>query len=220
MLAMRIISGLLAGMLAGIAIVLLNPLPSFARLAPLTGGEVHSFSYQAAHTRGIEPQLREFLGLPGRGSSRRALSDPALRHLRASLIVLPDPAGGEPALGVRISVLARDNAVWRGRLGLNDYWLIGLPGQGALFADGHSNYWHYQRDHSWGTVRGGAAERLAERYPLSAQATAAGSLGLTGGNGIWRGQRGELRETLLPQAEGAPGWVIDLRLPAPVPPVP
>lgn len=215
----RLLVGFLAGLAAGFLLVLLNPVAYLARLAPLPAAESLSVSYRADHGRGFEPALGRFLGW-GTDADRRALTDPALRHVNANLVLLSTGPDGEAGLGLRISALDSGNSVWRGRLATRDWWLLAWPGQGSIAGAGYSNYWLMLRDTAWAGLRGKGREGLAGAYLLSASAPGRPAPELKGLRGSLAGQDIELREVLEPDPREVSRRVIQLRLPGPPPPVP
>lgn len=215
----RLLAGFLAGLATGFLLVLLNPLAYLARLAPLPAAESLAVTYRAEHSRGFQPVLRRFLGW-GTDADRRALTDPALRHVNANLMVLPGGPEGEAGLGLRVSALDPGNSIWRGRLATRDWWLLGWPGQGSAAGAGYSNYWLLLRDTAWAGLRGKGQEGLAGAYPLSARSPGRPAPELRGLRGGLAGQDIELREVLEPDPREVSRRVIQLRLPAPPQPAP
>lgn len=215
----RLIAGFLTGLLAGFLLVLLNPMAWLARLAPLPGEDTLAITYRAEHSRGFQPSPGRFLGW-GADADRRALTEPALRHVNANLMVLPGGPDGEVGLGVRISALDPGNSVWRARLATRDWWLLGWPGQGSAAGAAYSNYWPLLRDTVWAGLRGKGQAGLGEAYALSANSPGRPPPELLGLRGALDGQEIELRERLEPDPREVARRVIQLRLPAPPQPAP
>lgn len=197
-----------AGLVAGVLLVFANPLVRVGEQEALALSTVAK-RYTAPDTRGFDIGLTSFLGT---GAGPRALEDPANRHVRVSIVVLPAGDGFPAALAVKASVLSPQNSLWRARLGTLDAWNIWWPGEGSVMVSGYTNYWAVLRDLIWSTVRGRSDRGLAEAYDLSALPPAGHWTGVMGTGGRFAGQPGDLRERLLPRPGDQPAWELDLRL--------
>jgi len=215
----RLLTGFLCGLVAGAVLVLVNPLPYIAQLAPLPAGDSLSIAWRGEHSRGFVPTLSRFLGW-GADADRRALTDPALRHVSASLVVLSGGPDGEVGLGFRISALDPGNSIWRGRLATRDWWLLAWPGHGSAAGASYSNYWRLLRDTAWAGLRGKGRDGLAGTYRLSAKTPGRRMPELHGLRGQFAGGTGELREVLEPDPREGSRRIIQLQLPATPPPAP
>ncbi len=203
------ILGLTLGIVAGAALLLFNPLTVRGPLAPIDANLVPDKSYRMDDYRGMSPDLVSLL----RGSARSgeaALAAPALANLRMAIIVLPAGDGRPAALAVKVSTLAEQNSLWRARLGTLDYWNLFWPGEGSVFANGHSNYWPLVQDRFLAMRPGGKVE-AETAYALSAPPPAGTLTGVSGAAGRYAGYIGEIRESLLPAAAGEPGWQLSLK---------
>ncbi len=195
-----IVVGLICGAVTGLAAVLLNPVWLLDRPAPLNSGEVRIINYELGQVRGLSAGVAALLG---GGQTARALEDAAIRNTRVALVELPGGAGYPPAIAIKLSMVGDDNALWRARLGMKDYWSVLWLGEGGLFVVGRSNYWPVLRDSVLSFLRGEGQRGLASRYRLSAGVTGGRVIGVSGD---WNGVDGEVRESLLPKAEQLPGW--------------
>lgn len=208
---MRILAGVLGlilGGVAGLALLLANPLSLVGRLDPLSPTAAPPKAYRWDGARGMETGMADLLGLGDRDSAT-AFRDPALAHVRIGTVVLPAGDGLPAALAVKVSVLSPQNSLGRARLGTLDYWNVAWPGEGALFASGYSNFWAPARDLLLAGIRGGGTESLAPSYSLSALPPANLALGVVGATGRYAGASGQLREALAPAAGGA-AWTLAL----------
>ncbi len=202
-----VVLGLLCGALTGVAAVLVNPAWLLDRPAPLSSGELRIINYELGQTRGLSAGVSSLLGA---GRVGGALDDAGIRNTRVALIELPAGPGHPAAIAVKFSMVSADNALWRARLGMRDYWSILWLGEGGLFVVGQSNYWLVLRDSVLSFVRGEGQRGLAPRYRLSAGSAADGGSRLIGVSGAWSRVTGEVRESLLPNASQLPGWELEL----------
>lgn len=209
-----VVLGLLAGVLAGIGLILASPAAWFSGATPLPADLAPSKAYRWDDFRGSETGVRDLLGIGGRRPGV-ALFDPALANVRIGIITLPAGEGSPAAIAVKISTISGSNSLWKARLGTADHWNILWPGTGAVFATGHSNYWSLARDSFWAAVRGGGRELLATEYQISAEPPSGQATGVTGSAGRYAGYAGEYRESLFP-AEGGPDWTLALKVTPPV----
>lgn len=202
------VSGLVLGILAGVTVLLFNPLTARGPLAPVQANLVPEKSYRMDDYRGMSPDLNSlFRG--GAQSDEHALAAPALANLRIGIVVLPAGNGRPAALAVKVSTLAEQNSLWRAQLGTLDYWNIFWPGEGSVYASGYSNYWPLLQDRFLAMFRGDDAG--AEAYALSAPPPAGQLTGVSGAAGRYAGFIGDIRETLLPAASAEPGWQLSLK---------
>jgi len=206
--------GLLLGILAGTALLLLNPVASFRGLPPLPAELAPATAYRWDEYRGIGGGVGDLLGL-ARPDRATALMDPALPHVRIGIVVLPAGAGQPAALAVKVSALAEENSVWRAQLGTHDYWNIFWPGEGSLFASSYSNYWSVARDAFFAALVGGEPEPTEPAYAVTAPPPRGGTAGVIGASGRYAGFTGEIREQMYRPAPGAdrpePDWAIAIK---------
>ena len=213
--------GLVLGILVGACLVLANPLAWFdGELPPLPAELAPAKAYRWEDYRGIEAGAADLLGV-GRQDRDAALMDPALRHVRIGIVVLPAGEGAPAALAVKVSAIAEENSLWRAQLGTHDYWNIFWPGEGSVFASGYSNFWGVIRDTFFAAARDGDLESVATAYPLSAPSPLGNSTGVTGASGRYARFTGEFREQLFPAPPAAKtkdrDWEIALKVnPPPV----
>jgi len=206
--------GLFLGLLVGAGVVLLNPL-AWLRGLPALSAEVAPFrAYRGEAYRGIDLSAASLLRA-GRQDEEVALMDPALRHVRVGIIVLPAGDGAPAALAVKISAAADSNSLWRAQLGTNDYWNIFWPGEGSIFAASYSNYWDVMRDGFFAVLGGDGGGASAAGYPVSAPPPPGSAAGVTGAAGRYAGFTGEIRELLYPAAREAkgrdPDWAVAIK---------
>jgi len=199
-------AGLLLGVIAGLALVLGNPLVHVGALdGPVAGGAGMVARYTMPEVTGLQLGPGPLLGLAG-----GADADPALRAVRVGITVLPASATLPAALAVKVSVLSPQNSLWRARLGLLDYWSVAWPGEGSVFATGYSNFWALGRDLVVALASGQGRAGLELAYSMSALPPADDAAGLFGSSGRYAGLRGSIHETLEPAPDGPPAWTLRL----------
>ena len=211
------LSGLVLGVVAGVGLLLANPLAWLGGLPPLSSELAPPKAYRWDDYRGVRLGTADLLGV-GRRDPDVALASPALSLVRIGMVVLPAGDGVPAALAVKISVIAEENSLWRARLGSHDYWNIFWPGEGSAFAAGYSDYWGIVRDRFFSAL--GGPEPAADGYAISAPSPLGISQGVTGATGRYAGFTGEIRERLLPSASGDfTEWALALKAnPPPVVP--
>jgi len=209
--------GFLLGVIAGVALLLGNPLAYFRGLPPLPPDLAPAKSYRWDDYRGMRGGVADLLGIAGRDAGV-ALMDPALQRVRAGIVVLPAGEGTPAALALKVSAIAEENSLWRAELGTHDYWSITWPGEGGVFANAYSNQWTLARDSFFALVLGN--DSLATAYPVTAPPPAAGVAAVTGATGRYAGFTGEIRETLYPAKDGrGVDWAVSIKVnPPPVAP--
>lgn len=204
-----IIGGLLAGLLAGLWLVFANPLVLAGRLPPASGEASEELRFRSGATLPLEGTVATLFGVGGRGVLD---STPVNRNLQGVAVIVDDLQGGAPAAVVRVSVAARQNALWKARLGTLDYWLVHRPGEGSYFAAGYSNYFGVAGDLTWSRIRGRGRAGLASAYELAAHPPASHGGGLIGASGVYRDASGEVRGQVSPEAAGGSEWFLGVRL--------
>lgn len=206
------ILGLALGILAGAALLLLNPLSWFGGLPPLPTDLAPARAYRWENFRGMESTVAELLGV-ARPKRDVALQDPALRHVRVGIVVLPAGNGAPAALAIKVAMLDDANSLWRAQLGTDDYWNIFWPGEGSVFANAYSNYWALARDAFFASVAG--SELMEESYPVTAPPPLRDPAGVTGASGRYAGFTGETRELLYPAPPNSdrvdPDWALAVK---------
>lgn len=222
MRALVAVLGLVLGILAGAALLLLNPLAWFRGLPPLPADLAPAKAYRWEDYRGMTGGVADLLGL-GRPDREVALRDPALAHVRIGIVVLPAGEGAPAALAVKVSAIDDGNALWRAQLGTDDTWSIFWPGEGSVFADAYNNFWTVARDGFFAGILGGDRDLMAPSYPVTAPAPLGAPTGVTGASGRYAGFTGEIREILFPVPAGAdrpdPDWALAVKAnPPPVAP--
>lgn len=206
--------GLVLGLLVGACMVLVNPLAWIGGLPPLSAELAPFKAYRGEAYRGIDLSAASLLRA-GRQDPEIALMDPALRHVRIGIIVLPAGDGAPAALAVKVSAAAESNALWRAQLGTNDYWNIYWPGEGSIFAAGYSNYWAVMRAGFFAALGIGGQGSSTTGYPVSAPPPPGSAAGVTGAAGRYAGFTGEIRELLYPAADEGnrsdPDWAVAVK---------
>ncbi|MEO7386248.1 MAG: hypothetical protein ABIX37_04865 [Gammaproteobacteria bacterium] len=214
MRAVVAILGLVLGVLAGIALLLLNPLTWLRGLPPLPSDLAPTKAYRWDAYRGIDGGVRDLLGMTRRNRAV-ALKDSALSHMRIGIVVLPAGEGAPAALAVKVSVIAGENSLWRAQLGTHDYWSIFWPGEGSVFAIGYSNYWPVARDAFFAAILPGDRSVMSPSYALSAPSRLDDPAGVTGASGRYAGFTGEIREQLYLAPPGSarsePDWTLAIK---------
>lgn len=200
--------GLVLGIAAGFGIALANPMALFGGLGPMNAPRPLTRTYHLDEARGAPVGVAALLGLARPGAA--GFRDPANRNVRMGVVVLPAGDGMPAALAVRTSVVAEDNSLWQARLGVTDYFNIGWPGTGSVFAIGYGNYWKFARDQVWSVARGGKG--LAASYPVSALPPPGQARGVIGASGRYAGAGGDLRQVLAPRPDATPEWTLTLAL--------
>ncbi len=201
--------GLALGIIAGISLLLVNPLSWLGGPTALPEDLAPPKAYRLDDFRGMEVGALDLLGLGGRKRAV-ALMDPALALVRVGIVVLPAGQGMPAALAVKVSTIAEANSLWRAQLGTNDVWNIMWPGDGSVFAAGYSNFWTLARDSFFAALRGGGRDLLAESYVLSAAPPQDSATGVTGAAGRYAGFTGEIREAIYPGDKG-PDWTLAIK---------
>ena len=135
--------------------------------------------------------------------------EPAIRYARAEIVALSGDAGSPPALGVRLSAIARPNSLLRARLGLVTAWDVAWPEKGTVLLAGSENFWMPLRDGLWSGVRGRGFQPGGARYLLP-PIPGLGSPTLVGGSGEFAGAHGAFREEFSP-VPARPGDLVGLR---------
>ncbi len=189
--------GLFLGIVAGVALLAWNPLmwPGV-----LTGDTAARRTYGGESFRGMDGSVADLLGLaPEAGTAEPRAGGPlpgaTLSGVRIGMVRLPSGAGSPAALAVKVSVIDGSNALWRARLGTDDYWNIFWPGEGSVFAAGYSNAWPLVRDRLALLV--GVAQGADDGSPLrllSAPPPAGVWTGVIGASGRYAGYVGGIRE--------------------------
>jgi hypothetical protein len=196
------IAGFLCGMAFGLALVVLNPVVFTQPAPPAPAGALRTLGWQAAHFRGIALTPQALLGLSSAGEAGDPFADPGIRHTRAEVMAIPAGAVG-PALGIRLSALARHNSLLRARLGTVSQTNVMWPTVGSLFLAGSENLWTPLRDGLWSAARGRGFHPGQAGYLLPPMSGVAGTPVVIGAGGRYVGARGKYRETFTPGADGS-----------------
>lgn len=203
------VAGLALGIVAGLGLVLANPLVRVGALPSPAGAAPGLASrYTMGEAAGLGLGIAQFLGLAW--GDDPLLANVGTRGIRIGIAVLPAADGNPPGLAVKASVLSPQNSLWRARLGLLDYWNIAWPGQGSLFATGYTNFWSLHRDLVFAVATGQGRAGLDAEYPVSALPPATDDRGIHGSSGRFAGARGSIHETLEPRLDAPPTWVLVL----------
>jgi hypothetical protein len=204
------IVGLAVGLLLGGALLMLNPITLTQARPAVFAGPVRSLAWQSGGGyRGFEVTPYGLLGARNDRGPALGFREPAIRYARVEVVTLSGEDGSKPALGVRLSAIARPNSLVRARLGVATAWNIIWPDRGTLLLSGSENLWKPLRDGLWSAVRGRGFQPGKSRYPLPA-VPGLQSPALVGGSGPFTGARGAFREEFAPVREH-PGDLIGRR---------
>jgi len=203
------VSGLVAGLAAGMVMLLFNPLALPARSPNEAADLLIVKQYAYPVYRGLDFSAGAFLGRSPEHGRNTVFQEPAIRNIRASIMVLPADNRSGAALGVKLSSLSADNSVLGGRLAADSYWSIIWPGQGSYFLVGHENYWKLLRDRLLGIVDPAVPDYAVSVPPAF----------IAGVSGRFSGVSGTYDETLRPAAGPPAAWSGVVRI-RPVPPGP
>lgn len=214
MRALVVVLGLLLGLLAGVSLLLMNPLAWLRGLPPLPADLAPATAYRWDEFRGVDGGVANLFGM-ARRNREVALVDPALANVRIGIVVLPAGAGLPAALAVKVSAIDEKNSLWRAQLGTDDHWSIFWPGEGSVFANAYSNYWTVMRDVFFASLIGGNREHMAPSYAVTAPPPSGEPTGVTGASGRHAGFTGEIRELLYPAPPDSkrtdPDWAIAIK---------
>jgi hypothetical protein len=195
------ILGLVLGIVAGVALLLFNPLMVRGPLASLKANLVPDKSYRMDDYRGMSPDLNSLLR-GGAGSGENALAAPALANLRIAIIVLPAGDGRPAALAVKVSTVAEQTHCGAQPVrSITEYF---PPGEGSVFS--------LYRATGAGQVPGDASWLM---HAKSARLSPHRHLRPADwcqrcGWSLCR-LHGEIREGLLPATASEPGWQLSLK---------
>jgi hypothetical protein len=189
--------GLLIGGLLGAALVLLNPITLAQGTPAGLNGAVRTFSWAAGGGyRGFDLTPSGLLGARG-DEPGAGFDDAGIRYARAEVVMLTGEPGAPAALGVRLSAVARANALLKARLGTTTAWNLVWPERGTVLLAGSENYWAPLRDGLWSAVRGRGFAPGGDRYPLPSL-PGLGAPALVHGTGAFAGAKGGFREVFAP----------------------
>lgn len=208
--ALVVIAGLVIGVFLGTALLLFNPIVFAQRPAAGLSGAVRTFSWQSGG--GYQGLALTPAGLTtGAGSAPDGapFTDAGIRYARAEIVALGGEPGAGPALGVKLSALARSNSLLQARLGVVSAWNMHWPQRGSVLLAGSENFWAPVRDGLWSALRGRGFRPGSARYPL-APLSGLGASVLIGGSGEYADARGSYREEFTP-VDGSPGDLVGLR---------
>jgi hypothetical protein len=188
--------GLLLGILAGAAVLYVNPLtkPDDTALAPIVGSV--RLQYATAGPSALAFTHGTMLDLDVHPSSMPTLFESALDKTALGVFVLAEESGSVAALASRTSKLSPlTNPVTRGIV-LGDNWLVTVPGSGTYFIESESNLWPFLRD----TVIDVGMLKRAWSGPRAYRVTIGPALGgaaiVTGASGAYLGAAGTAVDTL------------------------
>jgi len=190
---LSLLAGLMLGALAGLALILFNPL-TLNQSDPLSNPEwVFNYSLAAEHTWLSTHDDR--LEIPVVPRDAPLLWENGVRGSLISAMPLQGESGSPPAAGTRISFASSETEFLRSGLLVEDHWLISVPDVGTLFVHATSNQWPLLRDtlvrvnwlkRSWS----GPGRYDPTRGPANAGAEVSGL------SGVFRGLRGHGHERL------------------------
>jgi len=139
-------TGLIAGMVTALALVLFNPLVTSET------GQTFNFDpnlvkdYDATDFKGVDLSLESFLGYQKYLGRNDAFAEPGIENTRISMMILEADGTSHAALAIKLSYLDADNSILHGQLNVNTHWNIIWPGQGSYILTARENYWQLLRD--------------------------------------------------------------------------
>lgn len=182
------ILGLACGVVATVALLLLDPVSFFAGAPKLEIDNPSALTIIGPAGRGIRQQPAALLGLgdPEGGG----FSDAGLRHARFQIARLDSADSGAPALAVKMVAVARDNNLLRSDLFMDSAWNLVWPGHGSVFLTGRDDYRPLLADMAENLLRGDGLQLSGRQHPLTVNARLYGASGrLQGADGTWREYR-------------------------------
>lgn len=204
-----IIAGLLAGLVAGTAVLLLRPAQWLAP-APLSQeGTTVVMKMVSGIQRGsaVGPFAALGLGPPSGGG----LGETSLQYSRFGIAVLDGGLDGGRAIGVKLAALGPDNSLLAGHLGGEVAWNVIWPGLGSIFLVGEEDYWPELADAMRAGARGDGFTTDGQRYLVSRHG--AGEFqGVVGASGRLQTAAGSYDEWKEPAGPTAMAGQLDLTL--------
>jgi hypothetical protein len=192
---------LLIGAFLGAALLMLNPIILTQGKPAGLSGAVRSLEWRSDGAfRGFQLTPSGLLGVGKDRDPARGFTEPGVHYARMEIVTLSGESGSQPALGVRLSAMARANSLLKARLGVVTAWNIIWPERGTVLLSGSENFWTPLRDGLWSAVRGRGFHPGEVRYPLP-PIPGLGPPVLVGGSGQFAGARGAFREEFMPVAE-------------------
>lgn len=141
---LSLVTGLLAGAAAALALVYFNPLTlSQGELATASDRE---FRYSLGAGDLWLSAHGESLGLPRVPADAPLLFERGIKGSLLTAMPLDDPGGGPSAAASRISVPSANSELLQAGLLVDDFWLISVPGSGSVFVHAVNNQWPLVRD--------------------------------------------------------------------------
>lgn len=189
--------GLVAGMLAGVLLLLMNPLMMLDRPSELDEDDILMKSFGAPIHRGMNVALWSMLGLAD-DDPDAVLASAAIRYARIDVAVLDSDEAGSGALAVKLSAYSEQNELLRGRLGMSSCWNIIWPGRGSVFLVGQENYWPMLSEAALSALQGDDSVLDADQYLLTTRWSLSDYQGAIGASGIYEESAGQFREFALP----------------------
>lgn len=171
--------GLLAGVLAGFALLYVNP---------LSGQKVSEVDSTTLLSYELGPRTLSFthgqqLGFDLHPRSVPALWESTIRRTMMGIFVLDDLRGEPAAIASRTMKLSpRSNPLLRGVV-IADNWLVTVPGAGTYFIESEENLWPLLRDTAINVNLFGRQWEGERLYELSIGPDARGAGRLTGASG-------------------------------------
>ena len=205
-----IVIGLVIGAFLGAGLLMLNPITLTQATPAGLEGAVQTLGWQSGGGfSGFDLTPSGLLGADDDRDPALDFEEPGIRYARAEIVMLPGEAGSPPALGVRLSAIARPNSLLRARLGIVTAWNIVWPDKGTMLLAGSENFWMPLRDGWWSAFRGRGFQPGQARYPLP-PVPGLGPPVLVGGSGQFAGAHGAFREEFTP-VRNRPGDLVGLR---------
>lgn len=189
--------GLVGGLLAGLLLLLMNPLVALDRPTELDEDGILMTSFSAPIHRGMDEALWSMLGLAD-DDPDTALASPAIRNSRIDVAVLDSDDVGSAGLAVKLSAYSEQSDLLRGRLGMSSCWNIIWPGRGSIFLVGQENRWPMLSEAVLSALQGDDSRVDADQYLLTTQWSTSDYQGVIGASGTYEDSSGQFREFALP----------------------
>jgi hypothetical protein len=193
-----VLIGFLCGVLVALAALMLNPM-AWSSSPPASAAKgARTLTYTPAAFRGFELRPMALLGVAGIDADGAGLADPAIRYARVEVEPLTADSSSAVALAVRLSSLAKQNSLFRARLGVITDWNVVWPDQGSLFLSGSENFWPVVRDCLWSLLRGRGFRPAETRYQLPPVPGGGTGQSVSGVRGSFAGAHGSFSEIFEP----------------------
>lgn len=143
-----LIAGFVAGILAFVALMYVNPLSTQKTLSPLsvTDDRLLNLQYSAVPEETILLINDGESGSPPHPEGVLELWEDTIKEAEVIVVPLIDEQGQVAGVGIKFSSESEDTRYITSELIKNSAWHIYLPELGTLFVDQRENHWGYERD--------------------------------------------------------------------------